>query len=298
MQISFSQDQSNVDRENGILKNVLLMRSGIAKGHGVEIDLKTLQGFEIGKSVKAFINHKSIQSPTEVVGYFYGVSIHNKSELRADFKFLDSYKKHHEAAYDTLMELAEKEPELLGISLSTDGLLVWKWEDQEIPVEMDKEGKYLNQPHSELIPTWRITKIKSADFVDRPAATDKLFDTPSLNSNMAEDQNTEVEEVETSEQTEEVNLEDKIATLEATIESLVARIVALETVETVEKEEEDFSELTNKIAQLELKFSELGSGKNLDLGEPETVKQETYEEQLAKCKNFSEKMALYRKYFH
>jgi hypothetical protein len=151
---------TNVDPENGILRNVALMSIGEAAGHNCRVDLGSLQGlFQLsqGKSIKAFLNHSYNPAPTEVVGVFSGIYIDAESGvLRASqFKALDAFKTHNRQAYDTLFELAMTAPESFGVSVSI-------YQDLE---EAADGGSAFIRP----------TSIESADFVSAPAANKALF---------------------------------------------------------------------------------------------------------------------------
>jgi hypothetical protein len=151
---------TNVDAENGILRNVALMSIGEAAGHDCRVDLGTLQGlFQLsqGKSVKAFLNHSYNPAPTEVVGVFSGIYIDaEKGVLRASqFKALEAFKNHNRQAYDTLFELSITAPESFGVSVSI-------YHDLE---DAEDGGSAFIRP----------TSIESADFVSAPAANKALF---------------------------------------------------------------------------------------------------------------------------
>jgi hypothetical protein len=151
---------TNVDPENGILRNVALMSIGEAAGHNCRVDLGSLQGlFQLsqGKSIKAFLNHSYNPAPTEVVGVFSGIYIDAESGvLRASqFKALEAFKTHNRQAYDTLFELAMTAPESFGVSVSI-------YQDLE---EAADGGSAFIRP----------TSIESADFVSAPAANKALF---------------------------------------------------------------------------------------------------------------------------
>lgn len=151
---------TNVDPENGILRNVALMSIGEAAGHNCRVDLTSLQGlFKLtqGKSVKAFLNHSFNPAPTEVVGVFSGIYIDNeKGVLRASqFKALEAFKTHNRQAYDTLFELAITAPESFGVSVCIY---------QNLEPATDGGSDYI-----------RPISIDSADFVSSPAANKALF---------------------------------------------------------------------------------------------------------------------------
>ncbi len=142
-----------IDHEKGELYDVSLMTVGEALGHDKFIDRTTLELTRAacnGDKLKAFINHSLAPKITETCGYFYGLYIsEDGTQLKAErFAFLDSFKKHHAADVESLLELAEKHPGDWGVSVSFD------------PSTKQLNGRRYSRPQ------W----ILSADFVDDPAA--------------------------------------------------------------------------------------------------------------------------------
>ncbi len=108
----------SVDLENGIIKGVSVITSGItARGHDLEVDKTTLvQMFECAKAkgkVKTKWNHKS--GADSVNGYLKNFSIVG-DRLRADWHLM---KKHSQ--YEQALELAVEMPEGIGLSASFAG---------------------------------------------------------------------------------------------------------------------------------------------------------------------------------
>lgn len=168
----------SADAEKGVLQGVSLMSKGIAKGHDIEIDDKTLETIFTsigGKSVKAFIDHKYSRSVTEVIGYFSGVH-RDGDKLRAkQFQFLKSFMRDEADEFSRLIEIATEHADTFGISFTLGGKPFWKiegggeveakydWWNDEWEKPDGAEGEY---------PALRVYDVYSADFVDSPAAND------------------------------------------------------------------------------------------------------------------------------
>lgn len=134
-----------VDRENGIIHDVSIITSGVtAKGHNLEVDDTTLRQMkqlaEKKKRVKTKWNHRS--GADAVNGHLFNFRI-DGGKLLADWKLL---KKHDK--YEQMLELAEEQPETVGLSASFMG------ENEE------KGGKEFA----------RCSELLSVDLVDSAAA--------------------------------------------------------------------------------------------------------------------------------
>lgn len=154
------------------------MSKGIAKGHDIEIDDKTLETIFTsigGKSVKAFIDHKYSRSVTEVIGYFSGIH-RDGDKLRAkQFQFLKSFMRDEADEFSRLIEIATEHADTFGISFTLGGKPFWKIEGGG-EVEADTNfyfwhGKW-EKPDGAIgdYPALRVHDVYSADFVDSPAA--------------------------------------------------------------------------------------------------------------------------------
>lgn len=182
--ISFSVKKFAVDRDTGTLRDLALVVAGReAKGHGIYIDAKTLQGgldsvVERGGLLRGAVCHETFDQwwndedrLLEVPGYFSDISITGNTLRAGSFQFYDSFKADQPEAYRRLMEMAEKTPTLFGLSIEAGGYAVY----------VDAQGnEYSQRPEDtdlayDGLPAFRITDLNAAAFVSDPAATDGLF---------------------------------------------------------------------------------------------------------------------------
>lgn len=171
---------SNFDKATGSLQNVSLMTGGReATGHGVYIDETTLasalSGVK-GGALRGYLTHDrglfTGQNELDVIGYFSGVKVEG-DRLRADsFTFYDAFKKHNPGRHDQLVEMAEKTPELFGLSVEVMGRVAFVAED----------GTEFSKPPAKTVPlkyggmpALRVTELRAVAFVAEPAANDGLF---------------------------------------------------------------------------------------------------------------------------
>jgi flagellar biosynthesis/type III secretory pathway chaperone len=230
------------------MNNISLIETGEAKGHGVQIDRASLESAlsVIDKKVPAFLTHSGAMDDRilQQIGFFQGFYIDESGEtfrlIAEKFVALESFKSDEPEKYRRLFDIAENIPETFGVSLVFDCSLVWKTKD-------GKEIEYSEQPPENVIgnePFVRFIEIKSADFVDEPAANEqglfssniknqikKLMTSPTqlaeddekVEEPEAEQPEAEVEETEAEEETEEVKAE---AEGESTVLDFVAEIDA------------------------------------------------------------------------
>lgn len=159
--------EAKIDAESGVIRDVAIMTEGEALGHGMRVDVSTLQKLYAlagGGGVKAFLNHSMMPAPTEAVGIFSGFYIDKPegepAKLRAAFKALRAFREHSPKEYATLFELAADAPNAFGVSVSI-------WQD----IEDAEDGG---------LPFIRPTAFESADFVSTPAANKSLFSKTAL----------------------------------------------------------------------------------------------------------------------
>jgi hypothetical protein len=187
-----SENLGAVDAKLGRISGVSqLTADREAAGHGVWIDQKTLETFLVQLSdrrIKAYATHGAWggDGTLDEVGYWESPRI-DGNQLRSDFQSLDAWRKHQEAEFDTLFELASKLPKEFGASLSFRMTLAWvrkdgtelatvrKWRERGM---WDYE-QYFDpaMPADALreMPSVRCVEVYSADFVCVPAANDGLF---------------------------------------------------------------------------------------------------------------------------
>lgn len=183
---------SKVDAEAGIIRDVALVSIGEAAGHGVRIDEKSLSlffGLAQESPFQSFIKHDDDHSPAEVTGLFSGTYIDaGAGVLRANWTALNAFREHNKAEFSTLIELAEKAPATFGLSMDFDRKNVWTMKDgSEVEAQpiYKKTGdgreyfagwkdKPVGATDDEL-PVVRPYNLRSADFVQEPAANAALF---------------------------------------------------------------------------------------------------------------------------
>jgi len=170
----------SVDRASGMLRDVALLSVGEAKGHGIYIDERTIEtSAEVVASrkgrLKAAFRHPSIldyltshgaDRMLEIPGYFSGVAGKGDQLVAGAFQFYDTFKKTNADHVDTLLEMADKTPELFGVSIEPYGYLAYVDENDDEFSEppIDRELKYNG------LPALRVTDLSYAAFVDEPAA--------------------------------------------------------------------------------------------------------------------------------
>lgn len=155
-----------------------------ALGHGLYIDARTLETAlasvkALGGKLRAYIRHLSWgdyidnggDRVLEMPGYFEGLKIDGDKLVAESFTFFDSFKEAEPAAYARLMEMAQKTPELFGLSIEAYGYGVYVDEDGN---EYGAEPEDTDLLYDGL-PAFRVTRLTAAAFVDQPAANDGLF---------------------------------------------------------------------------------------------------------------------------
>lgn len=183
-----------VDRARGKIAGVSILTGGReATGHGIYIDAKTVAGSiasarRAGGVVKAGIRHPSLIDELktggdrilDLPGFFTNHSISGQQHV-ADFQFFDSFRAQHPEQYAHLMEIADKAPQLFGLSVEMAGHPVFVAQDgAEFPATRLGGGKWSGQPEGAALlygglPAFRVSDLYAAAFVDEPAANDGLF---------------------------------------------------------------------------------------------------------------------------
>lgn len=184
-----------IDRDGGRLKGLqILTGDREALGHGIYLDQRTVDtaaeavGRQGGR-MRGAITHGSIigflknggDRILEVPGFFSEVKAVG-NQLVGDFEFFESFRTEEQKAYTRLIEMAEKTPDLIGLSAEPAGYLVYVAEDgTEHTARYNREtGQVDGAPEGVALryggmPAMRITRLRVAAFVDDPAATDGLF---------------------------------------------------------------------------------------------------------------------------
>lgn len=168
---------NNVTDTVGVMNHISLIETGEAKGHGVRIDKESLESAlaVIEPKVPAFLTHSGASDDRilQQIGFFQGFFIEEKdgvSRLIAEkFIALESFKTDEPERFRRLFDIAENIPETFGVSLVFDCRLVWKTTDGD-------EEEWTDDPPQNAVgdePFVRFIEIKSADFVDEPAANEQ-----------------------------------------------------------------------------------------------------------------------------
>ena len=170
----------NVDRDRGILRDVVIIEAGEARGHRMMISGRTLDSavrLLEGATLPAYISHDGAfrdRLLTEV-GFFSGFYRDGDRIRAATFQALPSFRDSEPERFGRLFDLADLMPKTFGISIVFEGALQW-----ETPEGLEEFEGFDTRPDEALFgyPTITPTRITSADFVDTPAATSSLFSEP------------------------------------------------------------------------------------------------------------------------
>ncbi len=181
--IVFEQIHFAAVTHNGF-SDVCILTEGEAQGHGVLVDGKTIDGFmagSLGKTIPAYLTHQGAIDDTgrpadrlgKEIGMFSGFYRDGNKVRARNFQFLESFIQAEPKTHATLVEMAQKFADKLGISPVVAHLRAWVMGDgTEVTA---KDGK---RPLGAMLslPSMRIGSIKSCDFVQQPAANLGLFE--------------------------------------------------------------------------------------------------------------------------
>ena len=145
-----------IDQDMLGFSGVAVMTVGELKGHGMKATAKTLETLlEAVKdtTVRAYLTHNDGDADRlgREIGVFRNFRIDGDA-LRADFRFLKAWTESATATYKKLLEMAETDPSLFGLSIVAYGK---KTKARELLVE----------------------SVASIDFVTQPAGNAALFET-------------------------------------------------------------------------------------------------------------------------
>jgi hypothetical protein len=171
--ISFSAAAGVIDEVKGIIRGVSLITEGVALGHKVVIDAKTLQQVKTAAEsyaggLKVNLNHNS--GAGDIVGYIDNFSIVGQ-KLIGDLNLLQS-----SPHRNYILEIANKIPDTFGLSIAFSG-----------PSEMAADKKTMLQ---------RCSEIYSVDIVSEPAANPAGFFSRKLNQLQTDKTGTETNTLE------------------------------------------------------------------------------------------------------
>lgn len=166
----YKQSPSSIDREKGIIKDIILCQTGEAKGHDLFIndgfiDKVVSLGNEIKPGIKARFGHPNICS-TALGTYLGRYKNFRKEDNKAVADlFLDSTSKKSPNGnlYDYVLDLAESNPDMFGASIA------FKAGKADKKLETI-DGKEVEKSYASIV------KLHACDLVDDPAATEGLFE--------------------------------------------------------------------------------------------------------------------------
>ena len=239
--ISFSAAAGVIDEANGIIRGVSLITEGVALGHKVVIDSKTLQQVKTAAEsyaggLKVNLNHNS--GAGDIVGYIDNFSIVGQ-KLIGDLNLLQS-----SPHRNYILEIANKIPDTFGLSIAFSG-----------PSEMAADKKTMLQ---------RCSEIYSVDIVSEPAANPAGFFSRKLNQLQTDKTGTETNTLESG--TPEIEIElpmnpelhkEIAAMIESAVMSMNDRMTKLEAYMPEEKKPDAAAAMSaqNEAVQLAAKFA-------------------------------------------
>lgn len=229
-----------VDVDAGTIENVSLIQVGVAAGHPMRIDQRSLETAieAIGENLPAFITHNgALESDRilEQVGAFTDFRV-DAGKLKADFRAFDSFRRDESNRYNRLFDIAGEMPDAFGVSLVFEADLVWVDADAREWAFDDKPPGILSE-----FPSVRFLNVSSADFVETPAANDGLFSQTTKPTQIMDEENNR-EKVD-------AKVEATLAEPAAETEQLVFDEPAADE-ETGEKFEAQVKELSDQVAEL------------------------------------------------
>jgi hypothetical protein len=169
--------QPNVDFANDIIRNVVLVQEGEAKGHGVWLDSKFIndiakQGALIDGGVKSRFGHPNMcgNSLGDYLGTYQNFSSRRQlgkmqaiADLHLDRSVADKSPKYDKSLVDYVLQFASDQPNMFGNSIVFRG-------DQE-EREVKENGEKVKKIFMVLVENG----FSASDVVDDPAATSGMF---------------------------------------------------------------------------------------------------------------------------
>ena len=239
---------AQVDADAGMIENVSLIQLGVAVGHEMQIDQRSLETalVALGDNLPAFITHEGALDSDRIleqIGAFSDFYL-DGGKLRGTFRAFDSFRVDESNRYNRLFDIASEMPDAFGVSMVFEADLVWpdpdgrEWSMDEKPVGV-----------RQVFPSVRFLNVSSADFVESPAANDGLFSQPTNKKNlMSEEQNKKEIAEEIAEVSEPVEIQ-----AQAESESNDANNALAELVDNLTKQ---LAELQSEVADLKGALSE------------------------------------------
>lgn len=167
----------NVDFTNDIIKDVVIVEEGEAKGHGVWLDSQFIvdiatQGQLNNGGIKSRFGHPNMcgNSLGDYIGVFKNFSHRIKDDkfqaigdLHLDRAVADKSPKYDKSLVDYILQFAYSNPDMFGNSIVFSGAQ----EDRKV----DVDGKKVNRTFMKLVNGG----FSASDIVDDPAATSGMF---------------------------------------------------------------------------------------------------------------------------
>lgn len=180
-----------VDREKGIIHDVVLAQAGPAKGHGTICEMPFIskiveEGMKMSAGVKVHFGHPSMSE--ETLGAFTGRAFNHRlkgNQAIADIHLSQTAIKSPKGdLYNYLLGLAESEPDIFGMSVVTSGNRYHQKDEngEYVEITWDDEGNSNYDSSKEVFETFEA--LCGVDFVDEGALTPNgLFSSFSIDFN-------------------------------------------------------------------------------------------------------------------
>ena len=166
----YAQSQSKVNKEAGIISNIIVVQKGEAKGHNVHLNNDFLDNVvrlagEFGAGVKARFGHPNICATA--LGTYLGryKNYHRVADQVLADLHLDksAMKSPNGDLYSYVLEMAENNPDMFGASIAFK-------HGEPVMFRENINGKEVKKNFA------TIQALYATDLVDSPAATDGLFE--------------------------------------------------------------------------------------------------------------------------
>ena len=234
-----------VNSSKGVMSDVSLIQIGEAKGHGMWIDEESLATAidVLGENLPAYVTHEGAVESDRIlkeVGVFSSFYVEGGKLKAETFTALSSFREDEPERYRRLFDLAEAMPDAFGLSLVFEADLVWvTTEGDEVPLESGRPENAVRD-----FPAVRFKSIRSADFVDAPAANEG-----GLFSSTAKTKEEPTMSEEKQDTQEEITLEEEVLE-EVALDEQPAEV------EEVAEEGDPVAELTAKLEELTAKVED------------------------------------------
>lgn len=182
----------NIDEHIGVIKNVVLAREGIAKGHGVHLDSKFIGdlvrlGNEIEQGVKARFGHPNMCSDAlgTYIGRFKNFRV-IEDKAYADLHMDEVAKKSPKGdLYSYVFGMARNNADMFGNSI------VFRAGESRFEEVIGENEEVITKEYTSIV------ALMASDLVDTPAATESLFSEDLTAAKVTEflESNPEVEEI-------------------------------------------------------------------------------------------------------